>query len=83
MLTEAGVCGVPMLALVAHLPCKKNGNISRSSAFVCFISGRGGKRPGVPWVGRNYTVQLIQFFFTLHPTQSPQRQYCKYLEIGF
>lgn len=42
MLTEAGVCGVPVLALVAHLPCKKNGNISRSSAFVCFKSGREG-----------------------------------------
>ena len=63
MLTEAGVCGVPMLALVAHLPCKKNGNISRSSAFVCFKSGREG-RLGVLSVGHNYTVQLIQFFFT-------------------
>ena len=60
MLTEAGVCGVPVLALVAHLPCKKNGNISRSSAFVCFKSGR----LGVLSVGHNYTVQLIQFFFT-------------------
>ena len=69
---ETGVGGMPVLPLVAHLPCKKNGNISRSSAFVCFISGRGGKRPGVPWVGRNYTVQLIQFFFTLRLSRSPQ-----------
>ena len=54
---------MPVLPLVAHLPCKKNGNISRSSAFVCFKSGREG-RLGVLSVGRNYTVQLIQFFFT-------------------
>ena len=62
---------MPVLPLVAHLPCKKNGNISRSSAFVCFISRQGGRCPGVPWVGRNYTVQLIQFFVTLRPTESP------------
>ena len=42
MLTEAGVCGVPMLALVAHLPCKKNGILaSRQPSFVLNRGGRG------------------------------------------
>ena len=47
---------MPVLPLVAHLPCKKNGNISRSSAFVCFISGRGADARGFRGLGA-----IIQF----------------------
>ena len=53
---ETGVGGMPVLPLVAHLPCKKNGNISRSSAFVCFISGRGADARGFRGLGA-----IIQF----------------------
>ena len=43
MLTEAGVCGVPVLALVAHLPCKKNGILAGLQPS--FVLNRGGRVP--------------------------------------